>query len=196
MLNIFYQKIDNIPTLMINLSLLKHNFIKTIGDITYGYFGDKVVFINILNFISNSLGKKFGLVFPTDEIINEIKAITNLDLSKYFDNGFKVGKILNCQKINNTHLNLCDVTIDNKTTINIVCGAKNVKKNLKVVVATKGTMLPSGKLIVKTNLLNFESNGMLCSYQELNLIGKTSGIIELDEEYCVGNYYFACYTNK
>ena len=59
MLNIFYQKIDNIPTLMINLSPLKHNFIKTIGDITYGYFGDKVVFINILNFISNSLGKKF-----------------------------------------------------------------------------------------------------------------------------------------
>ena len=196
MLNIFYQKIDNIATLMINLSFLEHNFIKTIGDITYGYFDDKVVFINILNFASNSLGKKFGLIFPTKEIINEIKTITNLDLSKYFDNGFKVGKILNCQKINNSHLNLCDVTIDNKTIINIVCGATNVKKNLKVVVATKGTMLPSGKLIAKTNLLNFESSGMLCSYRELDLKEKTSGIIELGEEYCVGNYYFACYANK
>ena len=196
MLNIFYQKIDNIPTLIINLSPLKHNIIKTIGNTTYGYFDDEVVFINILNFVSNSLGTKFGLVFPTDKIINEIKKITNLDLSKYFDNGFKIGKILNYQKIENSHLNLCDVTIDNKTIINIICGAKNVKKDLKVVVATKGTMLPSGKLIVKTNLLNFESNGMLCSYCELNLNEKSLGIIELGEEYCIGDYYFACYVNR
>lgn len=197
MLNIFYQKIGDIPTLIISLSNLKHNRIQTNNNITYGYYNNDLVFINIFNFMSKSLTTKTGLVFPTDKIINEVKITTSIDLSKYFNNGFKIGKIINYQKINNSHLNLCEVTIDNKKTINIVCGAKNVRKDLKVVVATIGTMLPSGKLITKTNLLNFESNGMMCSYQELNLNEQFSpGIIELDDKYNVGDYYLDCYINQ
>lgn len=196
MLNIFYQKINSIPTLIINISGLKHNHIETNNNITCGYYDNEIVFINIFNFVSNSLGAEMGLVFPTNEIISEIKTITSIDLHKYFDNGFKIGKILNCQKINNSHLHLCEVTINNNKIINIVCGAQNVKKNLKVVVATIGTMLPSGKMISKTNLLNFESNGMLCSYKELNLNQQSYGIIELDDTYRVGDYYFDCYVNQ
>ena len=196
MLNIFYQKFNGIPTLIINISYLKCNHTKTNNNVIYGYHDNEIVFINILDFASISTMEKNGLVFPTNKIINEIKAIINIDLSKYFDNGFKIGKILNCQKINNSHLHLCKVLVDNDKTLDIVCGARNVKKDLKVVVATNGTMLPSGKLIIKTNLLNIQSNGMLCSYQELNLNSKTLGIIELDDRYNVGDYYFDCYINR
>lgn len=196
MLNIFYQKINNIPTLIINISPLKCCYTKTNNNVIYGYHDKELVFINIFNFISTSLRTKMGLVFPNNKIINEIKTIINFDLNKYFDNGFKIGKIINCQKINNSHLHLCDVIIDNEKVINIICGAKNVKKDLKVVVATNGTMLPSGKLITKTNILNVESNGMLCSYKELNLNEIPPGIIELDDKYKVGDYYFTCYINR
>ena len=76
--------------------------------------------------------------------------------------------------------------------LDIVCGAKNARKDLNVVVATIGAILPNGKRIKKSKLLGIESFGMLCSAKELNINNKKfndQGIIELDSIYTIGSTF-------
>ena len=88
------------------------------------------------------------------------------------------------------HLNICKVDIKSEV-LNIICGAPNVKKGLKVIVALPGCVLPLGE-IKKTTILGFESNGMICSIAELGLDKKylrdedINGICELDDNAVVG----------
>ncbi|MDP0595264.1 MAG: phenylalanine--tRNA ligase subunit beta, partial [Candidatus Thioglobus sp.] len=56
----------------------------------------------------------------------------------------------------------------------------NVRKDLKVVVATVGSVLPSKLKIKRAKLRGVESNGMLCSESEIGLSESHEGIIELD----------------
>ena len=88
------------------------------------------------------------------------------------------------------HLNICKVDIKSEV-LNIICGAPNVKKGLKVIVALPGCVLPLGE-IKKTTILGVESNGMICSIAELGLDKKylrdedINGICELDDNAVVG----------
>ncbi|MFA6936180.1 MAG: phenylalanine--tRNA ligase subunit beta, partial [Bacilli bacterium] len=67
------------------------------------------------------------------------------------------------------HLSVCKVNIGNEV-IQIVCGAPNVDKNQKVIVALPGANLPAkGVIIKKGNIRNQESNGMICSLLELGV---------------------------
>ncbi|MDD3383298.1 MAG: phenylalanine--tRNA ligase subunit beta [Bacilli bacterium] len=67
------------------------------------------------------------------------------------------------------HLSVCKVNIGNEI-IQIVCGAPNVDKNQKVIVALPGANLPAkGVIIKKGNIRNQESNGMICSLLELGV---------------------------
>lgn len=66
------------------------------------------------------------------------------------------------------HLHICQVHLGNGTT-QIVCGASNVKKGQKVVVALPGAILPGGFEIKKTTIRGVESNGMICALYELGL---------------------------
>lgn len=195
MLNIFYQKNSLNDTLIINLSSFKHDTLKKVDDVVYGYKNNKLVFVNIFNF-SKYDNLNNGMVFLSKGLNDKLFEITKINFLPFFDNGFKIGEIISCNSINNTHLHICDVNIGKSKILKIICGAKNVKQGLKVVVATIGTILPSGKLIQANNILNFESNGMLCSYKELNLKNPKEGIIELDENYKVGEFFLDCYSNK
>ncbi len=76
-------------------------------------------------------------------------------------------------------LSLCQVTTDGKNRMQIVCGAKNVRKGLKVAVATVGAQLPNDVVIKRATLRGQESNGMLCSARELGLGDEHDGIMEL-----------------
>ena len=88
------------------------------------------------------------------------------------------------------HLHVCKVNIG-KEVLQIVCGAPNVRKGLKTIVAVPGTKLPGGT-ISKSIIRGEESNGMMVAVSELGLEHKflsekdIDGIHEFDENAPVG----------
>lgn len=82
-----------------------------------------------------------------------------------------IGKIVKCEDHpDSDHLHVCQVDVGGKT-LQIVCGAPNARKGIKVIVALAGTKLPGGE-IKKSNIRGQESNGMMCSIAELGLDNK------------------------
>lgn len=83
-------------------------------------------------------------------------------------NNLVVGQILECSEIPDTHLHKClvDVETDKRQ---IVCGASNVRKGLKVIVALPGAELPGGITIKKSVIKGEESCGMICALSEIGL---------------------------
>ncbi len=69
------------------------------------------------------------------------------------------------------HLHICKVNVG-KETLNIVCGAPNVEKGQKVIVALDGAELPGGVKIKKGMIRGQESNGMICSLSEIGIESK------------------------
>lgn len=67
------------------------------------------------------------------------------------------------------HLWVCSVDIGRGENIQIITGAQNLKPGDLVPAALDGSRLPGGVEIHKGKLRGLESNGMLCSYQELGL---------------------------
>ena len=89
------------------------------------------------------------------------------------------GEVIDCiPHPDSDHLHCCKVNIGNEV-LDIVCGAPNVRKGLKVIVALPGAKLPGGE-IKKGKIRGCESNGMLCSKAELGLDNKF--LVEADKE--------------
>lgn len=83
------------------------------------------------------------------------------------------------------HLTICKV--DNGSEIlQVVCGAPNHKAGDKVALAQAGARLSEDFVIRKGKIRGAESNGMLCSEQELGLGSDAAGIIILPEDTPVG----------
>ena len=87
---------------------------------------------------------------------------------------------------------LCIATVFNgKEDLQIVCGAKNCRKNLVVALAPVGSVLfdPSGKKhkMKLGTLRGVESFGMLLSPEELGFDEKSEGIIELPDDFEIGS---------
>ena len=103
-----------------------------------------------------------------------------------------IGEVKECEMHpDSDHLHVCKVDVGNET-LQIVCGAPNVRKGLKVIVALPGAKLPGGITITKSMKRGVESNGMICSIAELGLDSKflkpedKEGIHELPDEAKVG----------
>lgn len=103
-----------------------------------------------------------------------------------------VGKVVECiDHPDSDHLHICQVDIGDDIK-QIVCGAPNVRKDLKVIVAKEGAKLPGNITIKATKLAGTDSFGMLCSLEELGLDSKflkeedKTGIHELDDDAIVG----------
>ena len=105
-----------------------------------------------------------------------------------------VGEVIMCENMENSdHLHVTKVNCGPKYgTLDIVCGAPNCRKGLKVIVALDGCELKGGT-IKKGQIRGHESNGMLCSLVELGVDSKylseaqTKGIEELPADAVVGN---------
>ena len=102
-----------------------------------------------------------------------------------------IGEVVECvDHPDSDHLHVCKVDVGTEV-LNIVCGAPNCRKGLKVIVALAGAKLPGGE-IKKGMIRGVESNGMLCSMAELGLDSKFlseedyAGIHELDSDAKVG----------
>ena len=77
-------------------------------------------------------------------------------------------------------LSFCRVSTGTEE-LEIVCGAKNISPGDLVPVALVGAELPNGMKIKRSKIRGVESNGMLCSAQELELGVDHSGIYLLDK---------------
>lgn len=107
--------------------------------------------------------------------------------------GLVIGKVLTCEDVPDSHLHLCQVDLGSKHGVKqIICGAPNVRKGLKVIVAMVGAKLP-GVTIGNSIIRGIESDGMICSLLELGVDPKylnekqMMGIEELGEDAIVGD---------
>ena len=115
--------------------------------------------------------KLFSCGFEVEELYE-----TGKDIS-----GVVVGEVLECEKVEGTHLSVCKVDCGDKGIFQICCGADNVKKGIKVPCALVGaTVYATAKdhvtiegvmTIKKGKLRGIESDGMLCSGVELGVNG-------------------------
>jgi len=82
-------------------------------------------------------------------------------------------------------LNVCQVDTGSET-LQIVCGAANVREGLVVACATIGAVLPGDFKIKKSKLRGVESFGMLCSEKEMGLADQADGLMELPNDAPIG----------
>ena len=74
--------------------------------------------------------------------------------------------------------------------LQVVCGAPNARAGLVGVFGTEGAIVPvNGMVLKKTAIRGVESNGMMCSFRELELGEDHDGIIELSADAPVGQVY-------
>ena len=149
------------------------------------------------------------MILSTNFLRDYLDIDKNIDIHELAENMTKIGneydsanKLINATKLvigevkeceehpDSDHLHVCKVDIGSDE-LQIVCGAPNVRKGLKVIVALNGAKLPGGE-IKKSVIRGVESNGMLCSIAELGIDNKflkpedKLGIHELDENAIVG----------
>jgi phenylalanyl-tRNA synthetase beta chain len=100
--------------------------------------------------------------------------------------GVVVGYVMEREQHPNADkLSKCLVDIGAEAPVQIICGAKNVAQGQKVAVATVGAILPGDFKIKKAKLRGEESNGMICSLQELGIESKLA-----PKEYAEGIFVF------
>lgn len=141
-------------------------------------------YIDIDDIAPNELADR--LTFAGVEVESVIKLSTATKLV--------IGEVIECvSHPDSNHLSLTKVDTGHKYGIlQIVCGAPNVAKGQKVIVALDGATLPGGK-ISKGLIRGVESQGMICSMLELGVDAKfltakqIAGIEELPEDAVVGN---------
>ncbi len=84
-----------------------------------------------------------------------------------------VGKIISLEKVKESdNLQTAKVDIGNKSHIQIVTGARNISEGDYIPVAIPGAVLPNGKKIEETEIIGIQSQGMMCSYDELGVDDK------------------------
>ena len=137
-------------------------------------------YVDIANIDPKELAEKI-----TEAGVNVEKITTN------HINNLIIGEVVECENHpDSDHLHICKLNIGNDI-LQIVCGAPNVRKGLKVIVAQVGSVLPGNFEIKKGTIRGVESNGMLCALYELGLEEKTEenynkGIHELNIDAPVG----------
>jgi phenylalanyl-tRNA synthetase beta chain len=87
---------------------------------------------------------------------------------------------------NADRLTVCVVDDGSGTKRQIVCGAKNYKVDDKVPLALPGAELTGGLKIRASKLRGVESEGMLCSAEELGVAEDTAGLLILSPEAKIG----------
>ena len=93
--------------------------------------------------------------------------------------GVVVGEILSVENHpNSKKLHLLKVDGGDKI-YDVVCGAPNVRENMKIAFVKEGGRVPAGE-ITKAVVAGYESYGMCCSAFELGLSDDKSGLMEID----------------
>lgn len=100
--------------------------------------------------------------------------------------GIVVGEVLECDPHpDSDHMHVCSVNLGEKEPVQIVCGASNIAKSQKVMVATIGCVLYDGDKefkIKKSRLRGIDSYGMICAEDEIGVGKDHNGIIVLPQD--------------
>jgi len=121
----------------------------------------------------------------------EVEGLNEVETIKGGLKGIVVGHVVECGKHPNADtLSLTKVDVGQGELLQIVCGAANVAKGQKVVVATIGTILyddDGGSFKIKKSKLRGElSEGMICAEDELGLGKSHDGIMVLPDDVKIG----------
>jgi phenylalanyl-tRNA synthetase beta chain len=120
----------------------------------------------------------------------EVERVTEVGVPGAEENlaRFVVGKILDCGRHPDADkLSVCQVEVGDGAPRTIVCGAPNARSGLTVAAVLPGGTLPGGMVIKEARLRGVASFGMLLSEAELGLAAKSAGIMELPDEWHVGD---------
>lgn len=117
----------------------------------------------------------------------EVESVT--DRAALYNN-FVIAEVAECdQHPNADRLKQCLVNTG-KEQLQVVCGAPNVRKGLRVVFALPGATVPAnGMVLKKTSIRGVDSNGMICSQAELSLPETQDGIWELPSDAPIGTAF-------
>ena len=132
--------------------------------------------------------------------IQELDDIFSLQLTEVEEryqlstaNHMMIGYVKECvAHPDSDHLHVCQVELADGVVSQIVCGAPNVRAGQKVMVALPGAVLPGDFKIKPSKIRGVESNGMLCSFQELGIEEKyvqeefKHGIYVMDQDAPIG----------
>ena len=146
------------------------------------------------NWLQNILDFKLSAKL-TEELLTDIGL--EVEKSEVFESipggldGLIIGEVLTVEKHPNAdRLNITTVNVGEKDPYTIICGAPNVAKNQKVVIALPGTTIYpiSGEpfKIKKAKIRGVESFGMICAEDEIGLGQGHDGIIVINEKVSVG----------
>lgn len=120
----------------------------------------------------------------------EVESLEKVQAVKGGLEGVVIGEVLTCEKHPDADkLSKTTVNVGLSEPLNVVCGAPNVAKGQKVVVATVGTKLYFGDqeiTIKKAKIRGELSEGMICAEDELGLGNSHAGIMVLDPSAVVG----------
>ncbi|ATG97491.1 phenylalanine--tRNA ligase subunit beta [Mesoplasma lactucae] len=111
------------------------------------------------------------------------------DYSK-LNKGLVIGKVVESEKIPDSHLTVNKVQLGEKKFVQIVCGAPNVKEGIYVIVAPIGSTIAAGITMDERELLGYKSEGMICSLSE---IGVSPSVLTEEEQN--GIYIIESYNN-
>lgn len=150
-------------------------------NISYNWLKDYIP-VNLSAEKIEELLTSCGLEVESMEVVETIKG----GLDKFY-----VGEVLTCEPHpDSDHLHITSVDVGKGNTLNIVCGAPNVEKGQKVIIATIGARIYNNEAeyfeIKKTKLRGVVSQGMICSEAELKLNNNHDGILVLDNNAKVG----------
>ncbi len=125
------------------------------------------------------LVKKFNLM---SQEVAGLEKLVDID-------GLVIGHVKSLKKHEDADkLSVCMVDVGDEE-LQIICGAPNVAQNQKVIVAKSGVVLPGNFKIKKAKIRGVESNGMICSLQELGIQefeATEKGIYVLGDDAIVG----------
>ncbi len=120
----------------------------------------------------------------------EVEGLQEVESIKGGLKGVLVGEVMSCEQHPNAdRLKKTTVDVGAEELLSIVCGAPNVAKGQKVLVATVGTIIYGDEdqfEIKKSKIRGELSQGMICAEDELNLGQSHDGILVLENEAKVG----------
>ena len=122
----------------------------------------------------------------------EVEEFEKIETIKGGLKGVVVGEVLTCEEHpDSDHLHITTVDVGAEAPLQIVCGAANCRKGLKVMCATVGSVLypidsEEEFKIKRSKIRGVESLGMLCAEDELGIGRNHEGIMELPADAVVG----------
>jgi phenylalanyl-tRNA synthetase beta chain len=137
-----------------------------------------------MKFTLNWLKQHLETTATLDQIVEKLTAL-GLEVECVVDNAaalspFQIAHILEAiPHPDADKLRVCKVQTG-QGQLQIVCGASNARAGINVVLAPVGSVIPANGMVIKASKIRgVESNGMLCSAEELGLATESEGIIEM-----------------